>query len=110
MVQYVYKKGKESIMNTLALTLITVVAGLLLGLVYEITKEPIAKEQQRAKEEALEGARLLWEKPEDALDLITNCFDKLLPSPCEKDSTSVYHTKFIVKRDQTILKKYLNIN
>lgn len=62
------------------------------------------------KEEALEGARLLWEKPEDALDLITNCFDKLLPSPCEKDSTSVYHTKFIVKRDQTILKKYLNIN
>ena len=44
--------SKESIMNTIALTLITVVAGLLLGLVYEITKEPIAKEQQRAKEEA----------------------------------------------------------
>ena len=44
--------SKESIMNTIALTLITVVAGLLLGLVYEVTKEPIAKEQQRAKEEA----------------------------------------------------------
>lgn len=31
---------------------ITLVAGLLLGLVYEVTKDPIAKEQQRAKEEA----------------------------------------------------------
>ena len=32
--------------------LITVIAGVLLGLVYEVTKEPIAKEKQRAKEEA----------------------------------------------------------
>ena len=44
--------SRESIKNTLSLTLITVIAGLLLGLVYEVTKEPIANEKQRAKEEA----------------------------------------------------------
>ena len=44
--------SSESIKNTISLMLITLVAGLLLGAVYEITKEPIAKENQRAKEEA----------------------------------------------------------
>ncbi len=44
--------SNESIKNTISLMVITLVAGLLLGVVYEITKEPIAKEQQRAKEEA----------------------------------------------------------
>lgn len=44
--------NNDSIKNTISLMLITLVAGLLLGVVYEITKEPIAKEQQRAKEEA----------------------------------------------------------
>ncbi len=44
--------SNESIKNTISLMLITLVAGLLLGVVYEITKEPIAAEQQRAKEEA----------------------------------------------------------
>lgn len=44
--------SNEAIKNTISLALITVIAGILLGLVYEVTKEPIAKEQQRAKEEA----------------------------------------------------------
>ena len=44
--------SNESIIDTIILTLITVIAGLLLGVVYEITKEPIAAEQKRAKEEA----------------------------------------------------------
>lgn len=44
--------SNESIKNTISLMLITLIAGLLLGVVYEITKEPIAKEQQQAKEEA----------------------------------------------------------
>ena len=44
--------SRESIKNTVSLMMITLVAGLLLGLVYEITKNPIAKEKQRAKEEA----------------------------------------------------------
>ena len=43
---------KKSIKNTISLLLITVIAGLLLGVVYEITKAPIAAGQQKAKEEA----------------------------------------------------------
>ena len=38
--------------DTFALTLITLVAGLLLGLVYDITATPIANEQAKAKAEA----------------------------------------------------------
>lgn len=38
--------------NTAILTIITLVAGCLLGLVYEITKEPIALAQENAKQEA----------------------------------------------------------
>ena len=38
--------------NTLILTAITVVAGLLLGVVYGITKEPIAEAQENTKQEA----------------------------------------------------------
>lgn len=44
--------SRESIKNTFSLMLITLIAGVLLGLVYEVTKEPIANEKQRAKEEA----------------------------------------------------------
>ena len=40
------------IKNTLILTIITVVAGLGLGLVYEVTKEPIARTEEQAKKEA----------------------------------------------------------
>ncbi|MFI3237320.1 MAG: RnfABCDGE type electron transport complex subunit G [Lachnospiraceae bacterium] len=40
------------IKNTLILTMITLVAGLFLGLVYEITKEPIAAAQEAAKQAA----------------------------------------------------------
>lgn len=38
--------------NTLILTAITLVAGIALGFVYEITKEPIANAQLKAKQEA----------------------------------------------------------
>ena len=40
------------IKNTLFLTVITLVAGLLLGAAYEITKEPIAQSEENAKREA----------------------------------------------------------
>ena len=40
------------IKNTLILTAITVVSGLLLGIVYNVTKEPIAKAQENTKQEA----------------------------------------------------------
>ena len=38
--------------NTLILTAITVVAGLLLGVVYGVTKEPIARTQENTKQAA----------------------------------------------------------
>lgn len=38
--------------NALILTVITLVSGLLLGLVYEVTKNPIAASQEKAKQEA----------------------------------------------------------
>ena len=40
------------IKNTLILTAITVVSGLLLGVVYKVTKEPIAQAQENTKQEA----------------------------------------------------------
>ncbi len=40
------------IKNTLILTVITVVSGLLLGIVYDITKEPIAAAQESSKQAA----------------------------------------------------------
>lgn len=43
---------KTLLKDTLILVLITVCAGFLLGVVYDITKEPIAKEKERAKMEA----------------------------------------------------------
>lgn len=46
---------KNIIKNTLILTTITLVAGVLLGLVYEITKEPIAMAKERAKSEAYQA-------------------------------------------------------
>ena len=45
-------KSNTIVKDTFALTLITLVAGLLLGLVYDITAAPIAAEQARAKAEA----------------------------------------------------------
>ena len=44
----------EIIKDALALTLITLVAGVALGGVYEITKDPIAKQEAQAKAEAYE--------------------------------------------------------
>ena len=53
-----------------------------------------------------EGAKLIWETPENALKLITDCFNNLIASKYE----SVYHTKFIVFRDRKILERYIELN
>lgn len=42
--------------NTLILTLITVIAGVLLGAVYEVTKTPIAQSQETAKKRSMAGS------------------------------------------------------
>ncbi|MGI6094258.1 MAG: RnfABCDGE type electron transport complex subunit G [Lachnospiraceae bacterium] len=48
-------KKNNIVKDTMILTLITLVAGLLLGLVYEITKEPIAEQELLAKQEAYQA-------------------------------------------------------
>lgn len=57
-------------------------------------------------EEKEEGAKLLWETPQRALELITKCYNNLIASKYE----SVYSTKFIVLRDRKILEKYIEEN
>ncbi len=57
------------------------------------------------KKEKDEGGKLLWETPKKALELVTNCFDKLKESKYE----TVYSTKFIVLRDRKILERYIEI-
>lgn len=61
------------------------------------------KQLHVTQKEKDEGARLIWETPEKALDLISNCFDKLVDSKYE----DVYNTKFIIRRDEKILKEYM---
>ena len=46
---------KEIIMNTVKIVVITLVAGLLLALVYEVTAEPRAEQEAKARQEALEA-------------------------------------------------------
>lgn len=72
---------------------------MLCGKVIEDTK--ILHVTQKEKDE---GAKLLWETPEKALELITECYDKLVKSNYE----SVYSTKFVVLRDRKILEFYIN--
>lgn len=48
----------------------------------------------------------MWETPEKALELIKECFDKLVASKYE----SIYSTKFVVLRDRRILEYYLRIS
>ncbi|HJD28694.1 MAG TPA: FMN-binding protein, partial [Candidatus Blautia avicola] len=43
------------IKDTIILTLITLVSGGLLGLVYQVTKEPIAQQEEMAKQEAYQA-------------------------------------------------------
>ena len=65
------------------------------------------KELHMTQKEKDEGGILLWETPQKALELISDCYDKLVASKYE----SVYTTKFIVLRDRKILEYYLkNIN
>ena len=55
------------------------------------------------KKEEIEGAKLIWESPKDALKLIAGCYEKLKPSEFE----SVYSTRFVILRDKKILEYYL---
>ncbi len=62
------------------------------------------KQLNITQKEKDEGAKLLWETPENALKLITECYSKLKKS----DYDSVYATKFMVLRDRKILEYFIN--
>lgn len=71
------------------------------GKVLKDTKQVNVTEKEKD-----EGAKLLWETPENALELITDCFNKLVASKY----ASIYSTKFVVLRDRRILEYYLSIS
>ena len=54
-----------------------------------------------------EGSKLLWLDIDDAIKIINESENKLLPSIYD-EKMSVYHTKFIVRRDYEILKYFVN--
>ena len=64
----------------------------------------LSRLNEMTQKEKDEGAKLLWETPKKALELITDCYDKLVESKYE----SVYTTKFVVLRDRKILEYYIN--
>ena len=67
------------IKDTIILTLITLVSGGLLGLVYQVTKEPIAQQEELAKQEAYQAVfedadsfeTFLPDETKQAVDLVT---------------------------------------
>lgn len=63
------------------------------------------KQLNVTKKEKDEGAKLVWETPERALELITECYDRIIASKY----SSIYSTKFVVLRDRKILEKYISI-
>lgn len=68
------------------------------GKVLEDTKQLNVTQKEKD-----EGAKLVWETPENALKVITELYDKLVASKYE----SVYHTRFIALRDRKILEYYI---
>ena len=56
--------------------------------------------------ETIEGAILLWLEPREALQLITDSYDKLIPSEFD----DIYSTRFVVLRDRKILEYYIKNN
>ena len=64
------------------------------------------KQLNVTEKEKDEGAKLLWETPEKALEIITKCYNELVASKYE----SVYAIKFVVLRDRKILEKWMEFN
>ena len=60
---------KKILKDTLALAIITIIAGLALGGVYKITKEPIAKQNEKIKLAAYNSVFDTLESYEEVADL-----------------------------------------
>lgn len=65
------------------------------------------KQTNFTEQEKGEGSELLWLDIDSAIELIKDSETKLIASKYESDM-SIYHTKFIVRRDYEILKYYKN--
>jgi len=70
--------------------------------------ENTGKQHFTSKEKG-EGAELLWLNIHNAIELIKNSENNIIGSKYDGDM-SVYHTKFIVRRDYEILKYYLELS
>ena len=62
----------KMIKNTCILTVITLVAGCLLGLVYEVTKAPIAKAKEADKQAGIPGSASRRRIPSKHMQNLTN--------------------------------------
>ncbi len=71
--------------------------------VFESVVEDDSKHLNLTDKEIDEGARLLWLDINEAYDKISKSFDNLVASSYE----NLYHTKFIVLRDKSILEEYM---
>ncbi len=65
------------------------------------------KKTNLTEQELKEKSEVVWTNKNNALSLIKNSMTKILPSEFEGE-LSVYHSKFIIKRDYEILKYYLS--
>lgn len=74
------------IKNALILTAITVISGSLLGLVYEITKEPIAQAQENAKQAAYKAVLAEADSFEDMDVEEEKAFESLVAAGYDADS------------------------
>lgn len=62
---------KQMMKDAMILFLITLISGAALGLVYEVTKEPIAQQEQKAKNEAYQN---VFDKAEDFAELTEEAY------------------------------------
>lgn len=57
-----------------------------------------------SEKEIEEGARVVWVSVDEALSLITNSYQRIIPSKYE----DLYNSRFIIKRDAMILTYYID--
>ncbi len=58
------------------------------------------------EKEIAEGTVVRWLTPEQGLEKISSCVDKIKDSPCDADENA-YASKFIVTRDKYIVEQYI---
>ena len=67
------------------------------------------KQLDLTEKERVEGGELLWVPLDEAIEKVKNCFDNLKPSPYDEQE-DVYSTKFVIKRDLSILNYFKSLH